>query len=152
VTDADTPFIEREIYIAARPETIFAFFTDPAKLLQWIGVEATLEAKPGGVLRIDMNGRDVVALGQFVEVTPYSRIVFTWGYEGDDHGVPPGSSTVEITLTPDGEGALLRLRHSGLPTKANAMHLQGWEHYLSRLRAIAIGEDPGPDPLATPTV
>lgn len=151
MTDESSTVIERQIHIAARPETIFPFFTDPLKLLQWIGQEATLEARPGGVFRIVMIGGDTV-VGQFVEVVPYSRIVFTWGREGDDHAMPPGSTTVEVSLIPDDNGTLVRLRHSGLPDEFQEMHARGWEYYLARLRAIALGEDPGPDVMASPTV
>jgi hypothetical protein len=48
--------------------------------------------------------------------------------------VPPGTTTVEISLEADGDGTLLRLRHSGLPTDASSvLHTEGWEMYLDRL-------------------
>jgi activator of Hsp90 ATPase-like protein len=81
--------------------------------------------------------------------TPY-RLVFTWGWE-DSSELPPGSSTVEITLVPDGDGTLIRLRHTGLPSEeSRALHAAGWSHYLERLSLAAAGRDPGPDPLAAP--
>ena len=70
--------VECEVRIAARPETVFSFFTDPDRMIQWKGIEATLDARPGGVYRVNINGRDV-ARGEYLEVTPHSRIVFTWG-------------------------------------------------------------------------
>ena len=51
-----------------------------------------------------------IARGEYVEVDPPSRVVFTWGWEDQETAVPPGSSTVEITLTPDGEGTKVRPR------------------------------------------
>jgi uncharacterized protein YndB with AHSA1/START domain len=81
--------------------------------------------------------------------TPY-RLVFAWGWE-DSSELPPGSSTVEITLVPDGDGTLIRLRHTGLPSEeSRALHAAGWSHYLERLSLAAAGRDPGPDPLAAP--
>ncbi len=137
--------IEREVRIAASPETIFAFFTDPIKLIKWKGMKATLVPKPGGLYRVDINGRDV-ARGEYIEITPYSRIVFTWGWEGEGHPVPPGSTTVEITLIPDGEETIVRLRHYDLGNQdAVNMHIPGWDHFLSRLIVAAQGGDPGPD-------
>ena len=68
--------VEREVRIAARPETIFPFFTDPAKMVRWKGVHATLDPRPGGIYRVDVTGRDV-ARGEYVEVVPYTRVVFT---------------------------------------------------------------------------
>jgi uncharacterized protein YndB with AHSA1/START domain len=140
--------VEREIRIDAAPETVFGFFTDPRLLLRWKGLEATLEPEPGGVYRVVMNERSTV-LGRFVEVEPPSRVVFTWGMEGEDPMVAPGASTVEVTLTADGDGTLLRLVHRDLPPPSRDAHVRGWAHYLERLRAAAAGNDPGPDSWAT---
>ena len=40
--------VEREIYIQARAETIFAFFIDPQKLIRWKGLQATRRAAEEG--------------------------------------------------------------------------------------------------------
>ena len=136
--------VEREIRIAARPETVFEFFTDPEKMILWKGREADLDPRPGGVYRVEM-GEKIVALGEYVEVDPPRRVVFTWGWEGDDQ-LPPGSSTVTIELVPDGDATIVRLTHSGLPEGADAAQLEGWKHFLPRLAIVASGGDPGPDP------
>ena len=70
--------VRREIRIAAAPETVFPYFTDPLRMVRWKGRKATLEPTPGGVYRVEIRD-DHVAVGEFVEVTPYARIVFTWG-------------------------------------------------------------------------
>lgn len=143
--------VEREVRIAARPETVFAFFTDPDKMIQWKGRKAELDPRPGGIYRVDISGR-VVARGEYVEVDPPHRVVFTWGWEGaeaeGEHAVPPGSSRVEVSLEPDGDGTLVRLRHLGLPEEALEIHGQGWDLYLGRLVVAGAGGDPGPDPSA----
>ena len=41
--------IRREVQIAAPPATVFAFLTDPEKILSWMGAEATTEVHPGGL-------------------------------------------------------------------------------------------------------
>jgi uncharacterized protein YndB with AHSA1/START domain len=139
--------VEREVRIAARPETVFAFFTDPEKIVRWKGVVAELEPEPGGRYRVSINDK-AVATGKYVEVTPFSRVVFTWGWEGHPI-VPPGASTVEVTLEPDGEETIVRLVHRDLPAEEVANHADGWDHYLPRLVVAAAGGDPGPDPKAT---
>jgi len=137
----------REVRIAARPDIVFAYFTDPERMIQWKGVSADLDPKPGGVYSVRINPK-IAARGEYVAVEPYHRVVFSFGWEGEEL-VPPGSSTVEVTLKPDGEGTVLRLRHSGLPTAESvAQHTHGWDHYLSRLVTVAGGGDPGPDPMA----
>lgn len=134
--------VERQI--KARPETVFSFFTDRDRWLSWQGVEAEIDPRPGGVFRMNVRG-DGWASGVFIEVLPYHRIVFTWGWEGPDSPVPPGSSTVEVTLEPQGDKTILRLVHSGLPLPAVDLHRDGWNHYLDRLTIRAAGGDPGPD-------
>jgi uncharacterized protein YndB with AHSA1/START domain len=94
-----------------------------------------------------MNVRgDGFASGRFTEVVPGRRIAFTWGWEAPELGVPPGSTTVEIDLLPDGDGTILRLTHRNLPGQALGLHRWGWEHYTARLAVAAAGGDPGPDP------
>src|SRR5437763_5462150 len=101
----------------------------------WAGGAADLDPRPGGVYRVWMDAR-TVASGTYLEVEPSRRVVFTWGWEGNDE-VPPGSTTVEIDLEPDGDGTTLRLRHSGLPNgESAAMHEQGWILFADRLATL----------------
>jgi uncharacterized protein YndB with AHSA1/START domain len=140
--------VEREIRIAARPETVFDYFVDPQKMVQWKGRKAELDPRPGGIYRVELNDQ-AIARGEYVEIDAPSRVVFTWGWEGQEsgvHAVAPGSSRVEVELTPDGDGTLVRLRHFDLPEESREIHGQGWDHYLGRLSKAAAGEDPGPDP------
>jgi uncharacterized protein YndB with AHSA1/START domain len=140
--------VEMERRIDAPREEVFVYLTDPVKYTKWKGMAAELDPRPGGVYRVRMNS-DTVALGEYVVVEPPSRVVFTWGWEGDE-AVPPGSSTVEITLREDGDGTILRLRHSGLPTdEAAASHREGWAKYLERLSVAALRGEPGRDPITT---
>jgi uncharacterized protein YndB with AHSA1/START domain len=88
----------------------------------------------------------MVAAGEYVEVTPPTRVIFTWGWEGDAT-LPPGTSTVEIDLQPDGTGTAVIVRHSGLPDGASAaVHEEGWRFFTERLAIAASGGDPGPMP------
>jgi uncharacterized protein YndB with AHSA1/START domain len=137
--------VDLSIRIDASPSTVFQYFVDPQRMLTWMGVTVEVDPQPGGRYRVDVRGRDVAA-GTFVEVRPDERVVWTWGWERSDE-IPPGSSTVEVTLTPDGDGTLVRLRHTGLPdTEVGVAHSRGWEHYIQRLVIAAGGGDPGPDP------
>lgn len=139
--------------IAARPETVFEFFTDPEKQVLWMGRRAELDPRPGGIYRVEISDQ-IVGSGEFLEVHAPTRVVFSFGWEGQEagqgeHGVPPGSSRVEVTLAPEGEGTLVRLRHLDLPEQAREMHGQGWQLYLDRLQIAATGGDPGADPNLT---
>jgi uncharacterized protein YndB with AHSA1/START domain len=136
--------IRREMTIDADAATVFAFFTDPQRLIRWIGVSAELEVEPGGIMLVDVNP-GFVARGEFKEVVPVSRLTYTWGWEGREK-VPPGSSLIEIDLMPKNGSTLVRFAHSGLPADEVQAHRDGWNHYLGRLAIAATGGDPGPDP------
>jgi uncharacterized protein YndB with AHSA1/START domain len=137
--------VRRETQIAAPPATVFAFLTDPDKILRWMGAEATTDAHPGGLYLVKgVGGRR--ARGAFREVVPVHRLAYSFGWEGIED-VPPGSSLVEIDLIERDGGTLLRMTHTGLPNSEQcASHAQGWAHYLGRLAVAATGGDPGPDP------
>jgi uncharacterized protein YndB with AHSA1/START domain len=141
----------KEIYIDAPAEVIFSFLTDPAKMVQWMGITAEIDPRPGGIYRLDPNSGDVI-LGKYLEVVPNSRIVFTWGFENAAHDVSAGSTIVEIDLIREGRGTRLRLTHRELPPDAREKHEYGWSHYLARLKTISEAGDPGPDPLADPSI
>jgi uncharacterized protein YndB with AHSA1/START domain len=121
--------------IAASQATVFSYLVEPAKFTAWMGVGAELDPRPGGRVRIDVDGEHV-AVGEFVTVDPPHRVVMTWGWE-NNAAVPPGSTQVEITLTPDGSGTVLRLRHAGLPNEEERQsHLGGWNQYTGKLTAL----------------
>jgi uncharacterized protein YndB with AHSA1/START domain len=145
----ETTSVERELAIAASPETVWQFLVEPEKAIRWMGENASLDPRVGGQYRVGVIPGHT-ASGEFVEVDPPRRLVYTWGWEPGEDGpnpVPPGSSTIEIELVPDGDGTLLRFSHRGLPgADAARSHAHGWDHYLERLAVAARGDDPGPDP------
>jgi len=149
----ETTTVEREIEIDARPETVWEFLVDPDKAVRWMGQAAQLEPHPGGLYRVEVIPGHT-ARGEFVEVDAPRRLVYTWGWEPSEDGsagaVPPGASTVEIELLPNGDGTTLRFTHRGLPSADSAgSHARGWDHYFERLAAAGAGRDPGADPWLT---
>jgi uncharacterized protein YndB with AHSA1/START domain len=141
---------QKELRIAASPETVWEFLVDPEKLARWKGrLAEEFDPRPGGAYRIEVVPGQIAA-GEFVEMERPRRIVYTWGWEPDGDGpnvVPPGSSTVEIELVPEAGGTKLLFTHRGLPTRESGdRHAHGWNHYLDRLAVAAGGGDPGPDP------
>lgn len=140
----------REIMIDATPETIWPFLVDPAKHTEWLGTVADIDPRPGGVYRVNVQGLHQSA-GEYIEVVPNQKVAFTFGWEEDANPIRPGSTTIEITLHPEGDKTLVRLVHSGLPADAVADHTRGWEHYLGRLAVAATGGNAGPDVSPTAT-
>ena len=103
--------------------------------MAWMGATAELDPRPGGRFRIEVDSGNV-AVGEYREIDPPNRLVLTWGWERSET-VPPGSTTVEITLAPEGSGTLFRLRHLGLPSEEERKsHRTGWTMYSERLTAL----------------
>jgi uncharacterized protein YndB with AHSA1/START domain len=135
--------IVREIFIEASPEVVFEFFVDAEKITRWLAAEATLDPRPGGACKqvhvAECDGRTGMFHldGEFVEVEPPNRVVFTWGFTEPEVGVPPGSSTVEVTLEARDGGTHVRLTHRGLPPSELGNHAGGWTAMLERLAEVA---------------
>jgi uncharacterized protein YndB with AHSA1/START domain len=137
--------VTRELVIDAIPETVWEFLVDPEKIVRWKGMNAVLQLWAGGAYRVDVVPKRIAA-GEIVECDPPRRLVHTWGWEGDEK-VPPGSTTVEYELVPEGSGTRVLFTHRDLPSKESAeSHTHGWDHYLPRLSVAASGADPGRDP------
>jgi uncharacterized protein YndB with AHSA1/START domain len=121
------------VRIGAPPADVFPYFIDPALLIQWIGEWADLCPEPGGVFALNFSNTAV--RGEYVEVDPPRRVVFTWGVPGKE-SLPPGSTTVEVVLTPDGPDTIVELFHHGLPVEERDSHLEGWTTMLGRLERL----------------
>src|SRR5258705_7085443 len=135
--------VQRETHIAAPRASVFAFLTDPDKIVQWMGTEATTEVHPGGMYLLKGVG-SATARGAFREVVPVHRLAYSFGWEGNEE-VSPGSSLIEIDLIDQDGGTLLRMAHTGLPDAEQCTrHERGWKHYLASLTVAAAGADAGP--------
>ena len=140
MTDTTTQLetIEQTVHIEASPETVWTFWTEPARICEWMGIEAELVPETGGLFRVVL-AEGPVMLGEFVELDPPRRLVFTFGWEGGGPGGPMarGSSRVEVALEPDGNNTVLTLRHE-LPSTHAADHAKGWAYFVGeRLVAYA---------------
>jgi uncharacterized protein YndB with AHSA1/START domain len=133
------------VHVDAQPERVFAYFTDPAAIVRWMGDYALLDATPGGEFAVDING--VPVRGRYLEIEPPHRLLISWGHAGSER-LPPGASTVEVRLRSVGGGTDVEIIHRGLPEPDAAGHARGWRHFLDRLVVAGTGGDPGPDPFA----
>ena len=156
------PFVvRRETQIAAPPATVFAFLTDPDKIVSWMGAEAQTEPHPGGLYLVKgVGGEPAAAARGSVPgggAGPSARLQLRLGGErGRAAGIEPHRDR------PDRP----RRRHPAAhdpqrPSRrrSNApSHARGWAHYLDRLATAAARPGSGADdrsgrpPIAGPTV
>jgi uncharacterized protein (TIGR03086 family) len=136
------PF-EKSVLVPLGADETFALITEPDRLRRWQAIAARVDLRAGGGYRWTIiPGHS--ASGIFTEVVPGKRVVFTWGWEGQAD-LPPGASTVTITLEPADDGTIVRLVHDGLTDEQSASHGQGWTHYLARLAEAGAKGDAGTD-------
>lgn len=128
------PEFTTSIDIDAPPEIVFGHLVTAEGLLAWIGQHAEIEAHPGGVFSIDIDGNPI--RGEYVEVDPPHAVVVTWGVLGSEV-LPAGSSRVEFRLTPIAAGTRLDFSHTDLPEAEQPKHAAGWGHFLPLLAAAA---------------
>jgi uncharacterized protein YndB with AHSA1/START domain len=145
--------VVHEVVLPAPPSEVFDMFVDAEKLVRWIGISADLEARRDGRFRLELMPGQYCE-GRYVVVDRPRRVVFTWGSSDPDMGVPPGSSTVEVTFEPEGSGRSTRLRlvHRGLPDseRGQVLHDDGWTRFVARLQAVVAGETPPDYPMEQP--
>lgn len=128
------PEFATSIDIESPPEIVFAHLVTPEGMLAWMGQHAELDATPGGVFAVDIDGNPI--RGEYLEVDPPHAVVISWGVLGSEL-LPAGSSRVEFRLTPIAAGTRLDLTHTGLPDVEQPKHAEGWTYYLTRLADAA---------------
>ena len=143
------PF-EKSVLVPLNADETFALITQPDRLRRWQVVTARVDLRAGGEYRWTVIPGNSAA-GTFTEVEPGRRVVFTWGWEGSAD-LPPGASTVIITLEPAAGGTMVHLTHEGPTAEQEASHAEGWTHYLGRLVTAATAGDAGPDEWAVKPV
>jgi uncharacterized protein (TIGR03086 family) len=138
---------EKSVVVPLGAEETFELLTDPERLRRWQAVTARVDLRAGGEYRFTVIPGHTAA-GTFTEVEPGRRIVYTWGWEGQGD-LPPGASTVTITLEPAEGGTRVILVHEGLTDEQAAGHAEGWQHYFERLILAATDGDAGTDAWVT---
>ena len=125
------------------PDEAFALITEPERLRRWQTVSAVVDLRAGGEYRWTVTPGHVAA-GTFREVEPGRRIVFGWGWEGNDD-LKPDASTVTVTVEPADGGSRVTLVHDRLTDDQAVAHAEGWNHFFERLERLATTGDAGPD-------
>ncbi len=130
-------------HLPVPPDEAFDLITQPERLRRWQTVTAYVDLRAGGDFRWTVTPGHVAA-GTYREVEPGRRLVVGWGWDGSAD-VPPGSSTVTVTVEPAEGGSVVTIVHEGLSEEQAAMHAEGWNHYLERLERLASTGHAGQD-------
>jgi uncharacterized protein YndB with AHSA1/START domain len=128
--------------IRAPRQQVFDAWTKPEELKRWhapgpLTVSlAEIDLRKGGKYRIHMRepgGNEHRVSGVYREVDPPSRVVYTWGWDGDH---PVKNSLVTLEFRDLGGATEVVLRHEGFPEGGEqADHEKGWTSIMDKLEA-----------------
>ena len=128
--------VEREI--AAPVDEVYAFWTTPDLMAQWLSptghAEVEADVRVGGAFRVVMvgDGMRIEHTGEYLRLDPPLALAFTWrsAYTGDE------DSIVTVRLTARDSRTLVSLSHERLPAAVTGSHRGGWSTMLERLRLV----------------
>lgn len=145
MTGISTDGIEIDRDFAAPPAAVFAAWTTPRHFAQWFGgkdVRVPLDrldfiAEPGRTWTAQMvlpDGNTIDWTGEFVEVAPNERLVFTI----TDRPAEPGRATIVVELTPIPSGTRMRFTQEtpGFTPEQQQGVLAGWQSFIDVLGQI----------------
>ena len=138
----DRTSLQIKRFIKAAPDRVYAAWTDPAQLRQWWGPKGvrtrslTADVRVGGRYRWDLTtpeGEEMSAFGEYQELIPGKKIVFTWKWD-DDEVWKNRTSVVTVELSERDGGTELLFIHEQLPSEESRdRHNEGWNSILDGL-------------------
>jgi uncharacterized protein YndB with AHSA1/START domain len=149
VTDAegrDRSAIRIERTFSAPVREVFEAWTSPELLRRWYppGADwdtpvAEVDLRVGGRLRMVMrnpDGEEFGGGGEYREITPPTRLVFTWAWDRPD--VATGVQLVEIDFTerPDGVTTVVMTNRGLVDEQGRESHREGWEGSFDNLARV----------------
>jgi uncharacterized protein YndB with AHSA1/START domain len=139
---ASKPSLTLKRRLKAPPQKVYEAWTQPAQMMRWWGGNneasrtAETDLKVGGRFHVGFkgdNGEQHDVSGIYKEVTPYSRLVFSWAWRT----TPERESQVTIDIKPDPDGSILTLTHEQFfNEQARDDHARGWGLSLDNLEKL----------------
>ena len=141
---ANRPSLTLTRRFRARPEKVWAAWTDPEKLIGWFctskarpgSFRAELDVRVGGRYRVSFDmesGEHSEVGGVYREVVTNERLVFSWAW----HSTPERESLVTVSIKPDGAGALMIFTHEQFfDEAARDNHAKGWDELFTQLEQV----------------
>src|SRR5690242_7221833 len=142
-TKTEKTSLEIKRFINAPRDRVYAAWTDPVQLKEWWGpkevrtLKIVADTRVGGKYRWDLvnqEGEEMSVFGEYVELVPGRRVVFTWKWD-DDEAWDKHVSQVAVDFSDRDGGTELRLTHVQLPSEASRdRHNEGWGKVLDSLQ------------------
>lgn len=136
--------------INASRQRVFDAWTQPEHLKNWWRADpkwhteiAEVDFQIGGKYRLGMRDPEqdgpFVCGGQFIEITPPEKLVYTWSWESP--GMDVGETLVTVEFIDKGEATELVLTHERFPNAETASkHNQGWsgciDYFIMHIESV----------------
>jgi len=128
---------------AASPATVYEAWTTPEQMRLWLRptdqfnhTMLEVDLRVGGNYRIGFESPDGeinTVGGQFREIVPDSRLVYSWMWEAPNEFADI-ETQITIEFLPSGEGTELVLTQERFPEECmKERHMQGWTGSLDQL-------------------
>ena len=140
-TKTEVPRLEIKRSFAAPRERVFSAWCEPEQIRQWFGPEGchvsnlSIDLKVGGKYRLVISSPegDFAVAGVYREITPPSKIVYTWQWENDPDYVER-ETLVTVDFADLGGSTEISLTHENLPSVESAgRHEHGWTGTFEKL-------------------
>ena len=135
----DKPSLSLTRFFTVAPEKVWHAWTDPQALKRWFGPDegevaiAKTDVRVGGRFHIvfsTLDGEEHDVGGQYREVQPHRRLVFTWAWKS----TPERESLVTLTFRPSGGGTEFNMLHEQFfDIEARDRHAFGWNGAFAKL-------------------
>lgn len=148
----DPRVLHLERLFDAPPERLFAAWTDPSLLRRWFAAEpgwttpeAEVDIRVGGSYRLSMRGTDGIVrtvVGEYLEVDPPHRLVYTWRWLAHgDRAADEIATVVSVDFVAEGQRTRVVLEQRGHESKADLdSHDRGWRGCLDKLEQLVLAE------------
>lgn len=130
---------------------LWAIWTEPTFINQWFGSDekgtvnmVNIDLSVGGKYKIafrDSDGSNHTALGEFIEIIPFSKLLYTWEWESESGH----TSKVQVDFIQKQENTLLILTHSLLNPNSTHSYLEGWNGALEKIIHKILRKSPTED-------
>jgi uncharacterized protein YndB with AHSA1/START domain len=139
VADLTTGVVRATIDIDAPPDVVFAALVEPEQLAAWWGggeyrtFDWKLDLRPGGQWSVQTHGAGGAGSvrGEYLEVDPPRRLVYTWLPSWEDFQ----RSVITLEVRATETGSRVTVVHEGFVGRPEACegHAMGWDKVLGWL-------------------
>jgi len=143
----EKPVLRLNRVIAASRERVFAAWTTPDAIKGWFGpascrvLDVQIDLRVGGEYCFRLSTEqlgEIKVSGQYQEVTPPAKLVYTWQWAGNPE-LTRGSSLVSVEFVPVGVSTEIRLTHEQLPSiESRDDHARGWSGTFDKLEKYLV--------------